>query len=167
MFADDVKLISPSSESAVLQRDIHAIHPWTQEWDLPLNENKCSTISVGQSPTNPFTLYLGGPAIKDAETTMDLEVHVDRNFKPSRLCVLAAQRARAALFLIVGTFARLIPRISFSYSLVRPDLEYAIQATCHYLKKDVDYVERVQRLATSIAAFLPYYCVTLSDLHGL
>ncbi len=32
---------------------------------------------------------------------------------------------------------------------MRPHLEYAIQATCSYLKKDVDYVERVQRLATS------------------
>ncbi len=32
---------------------------------------------------------------------------------------------------------------------MRPHLEYAIQATCPYLKKDVDYVERVQRLATS------------------
>ncbi len=32
---------------------------------------------------------------------------------------------------------------------MRPHLEYAIQATCPYLKKDVDYVERVQRLTTS------------------
>ncbi len=32
---------------------------------------------------------------------------------------------------------------------MRPHLEYAIQATCPYLEKDVDYVERVQRLATS------------------
>ncbi len=35
------------------------------------------------------------------------------------------------------------------YSLTRPHLEYAIQNTFSYLKKDVDYVERVQPLATS------------------
>ncbi len=98
MFADDVKLISPRSESVVLQSDIHAIHSWNQEWDPPLNENKCSIISVGQSPTYPYTLYPGGPAIINADTTKDLGVHVDRSFKPSRHCGLAAQRARAALF---------------------------------------------------------------------
>ncbi len=64
MFADDVKLISPRSESVVLQSDIQVIHSWTQEWDLPLNANKCSIISVGQSSTDS-----GGPAIEDAETT--------------------------------------------------------------------------------------------------
>ncbi len=80
MFADYVKLISPRTEIAVLQGDIHAIHSWTQEWDLPLNENKCSIISVGQSPTSPFTLYPGGPAVKAAEMTKDFEVHVDRTF---------------------------------------------------------------------------------------
>ncbi len=32
---------------------------------------------------------------------------------------------------------------------MRPHLEYAIQATCPYLKKDVDFVEGVQRLAIS------------------
>ncbi len=111
MFADDVKLISPRSESVVLQSDIHAIHSWTKEWDLPLNENKCSIISVGQSPAYPYTLYPGGPAIINAETTKDLGVQVDRSFKPSRHCVLAAQRARAALFLIVRTFVRLTPKI--------------------------------------------------------
>ncbi len=34
-------------------------------------------------------------------------------------------------------------------TLVRPHLEYAIQTTCPYLKKDMDFVGRVQRLATS------------------
>ncbi len=33
-------------------------------------------------------------------------------------------------------------------TLVRPHLEYAVQASSPYPKKDVDHVERIQRLAT-------------------
>ncbi len=72
--------------------------PWAQEWDLPLNESKCGIISVGQDPINLLTLHPGGLG---SEVAKDLGVHVDRSFKPSHHCVLAAQRARAALFLIV------------------------------------------------------------------
>ncbi len=36
---------------------------------------------------------------------------IDRSFKSSRHCVLAAQGARAALFPIARTFARLSPKI--------------------------------------------------------
>ncbi len=89
MFADDVKLICPRSESVVLQSDIPAIHSWTQDGNLPLNENQCTIISVGHSPPYRYTRYPGGPAIKDVERTNDLGVHVDRSFKPSRHCVLS------------------------------------------------------------------------------
>ncbi len=78
----------------------------------------------------------------------DLEVHVDRSFKPSRHCVLAARKARVALSLIVLTFTYPIPKILVPLycSLVHSHLEYVIQATCPYLTKDVNYVEKVQYL---------------------
>ncbi len=38
--------------------------------------------------------------------------------------------------------------------LVRPQLEYAIQANCPYLKKDKHHLERIQRAATRWVAGL-------------
>ncbi len=65
-------------------------------------------------------------------------------------CAQAFKRARAALFLIRRSIITLTPEIFIPlYStLVRPHLEYAIQASSPYLKKDIDHVERLQRLAT-------------------
>ncbi len=36
-------------------------------------------------------------------------------------------------------------------ALVKPYLEYAIQANCPYLKKDIYHLERIQRAATNWA----------------
>lgn len=48
------------------------------------------------------------------------------------------------------SFARLTPRIfqSLYGPLVRSHLEYAVQAWSPYLQRDIDHLERVQRLAT-------------------
>ncbi len=65
-------------------------------------------------------------------------------------CVQAFKRARIALFLMSRSFVALTPEIFIPlYSiLVRPHHEYAIQASCPYLKIDIDHLERLQRLAT-------------------
>ncbi len=62
----------------------------------------------------------------------------------------AFKRARAALFMIRRSFVNLKPEIlTHLYStLVSPHLEYAMQASSPYLKKDIDHLERLQRLAT-------------------
>ncbi len=82
--------------------------------------------------------------------TKDLGITIDSSFKPSMHCAQAFKTARAALFLIRRSFVTLTPEIFIPlYStLVRPHLEYAIQASSPYLKKDIDHLERLQWLAT-------------------
>ncbi len=65
-------------------------------------------------------------------------------------CIAAVKIARAALFLVKRAFVNLTPAVFLPLycTLVRPHLEYAIQATSPYLKKDIYHTERFQRLAT-------------------
>ncbi len=90
MFANDVKTIRPRSVSAVRQEDIHTIHSWAQERDLPMNESKYCITNVGITLYSRLFSFRGDLAIEGAERTNDPRVHVDGSFKPSQHCVLAA-----------------------------------------------------------------------------
>ncbi len=80
------------------------------------------------------------------------------NFNPlcynNDLCITVksafTSSARGMLYFIKRSFACLTKEILVPlYSvLVRPYLEYAIQAKCPYLKKDKNHLERIQRTAT-------------------
>ncbi len=115
-----------------------------------MNENKCGHISIGSAPARPLTHSDNGISIKLLDSTKDLGITIDSSFKPSLYCAQAFKRARAALFLIRRSFVTLIPEIFITPYLtsVRSHLEYAIQASSPYLKKDIDHLERLHRLTT-------------------
>ncbi len=71
-------------------------------------------------------------------------------FTPSANVLTAANKARGMLYLIERSFTCLTKAIFLPLyrALVRPHLEYAIQANCPYLKKDIYHLERIQRAAT-------------------
>ncbi len=71
-------------------------------------------------------------------------------FTTSGNVLAAANKARGMLYLIKRSFTCLMKEIFVPlYSaLVRPHLEYAIQANCPYLKMDIYHLERIQRAAT-------------------
>ena len=75
---------------------------------------------------------------------------VDHSFKPSLQCQVAVNRARGVLFQIKRSFAALTPDIfrPLYITLVRPILEYGVQAMSPYLARDVELIEKFQHLAT-------------------
>ncbi len=84
----------------------------------------------------PLSLHDDAP-ISTAESTRDLGVFVTTNFKPSLNARLAVSRARARLFqmrrgFVVMTTEAFLP---LYLSLIRPILEYAIQAVSPDVKK--------------------------------
>ncbi len=69
----------------------------------------------------------------------------------------ATNKARGLLYFIKRSVTRLtkifVPLLS---DLVRPHLEYTIQANCPYLKKDINHLKRIQRAATKWLKGLTY-----------
>ncbi len=50
LFADDVKMVSPRSQSNFLQSSNYNVWNWSINWDLPINTTKCNYIAIGRAP---------------------------------------------------------------------------------------------------------------------
>lgn len=82
----------------------------------------------------------------------DLGVIMDTSGKSTEQCKIAVKKSNAMLGMIKRNinFKSKDVIVRLYKALVRPKLEYCIQAWCPYLKKDIDSLERVQRRATKM-----------------
>ena len=81
---------------------------------------------------------------------------IDKSLKSSRQCAKAAAAANAVLGMIRRTFLCKDKEIILQLykSLVRPRIEYCVQAWRRYLKKDINVLERVQKRAMKLISGL-------------
>ena len=91
---------------------------------------------------------LGDQGLKSWKMEKDLGIIIDSTLKFSEQCSVAVKNANQTLGLIKRTVkSRDKIVISRLYTaLVRPKLEYCIQAWRPFLRKDIDKLERVQRI---------------------
>ena len=160
MFADDVKLIAARPDWQQLQRDLDVFYEWSTTWDLPINIGKCGHLAIGGAPAPSFTFHQSD-TIPSVDRARDLGITTTAEYTPSAQCADAARRAMGMLQLIRRSFVELTPTIfTLLYgSLVRPHLEYAVQAWSPYLARDIESLERIQRAATRMVKglrHLPY-----------
>jgi hypothetical protein len=153
-FADDSKLcrnVRNDNDRASLQQDLDNLNHWSQKWQMQFNVDKCSVIHLGHK-NNLYNYKLGDANLKNADKEKDLGVIVSGSGKWSEQCNVAVKKANSTLGIIKRhiTSRRKDIIVKLYKTLVRPQLEYCVQAWCPHLRKDIENIERVQRRATKL-----------------
>ena len=148
VFADDVKFIG-SVDNGNLVRDVEAVTLWAEKWDLPLNLRKSHLLSAASGSLRTSTSR-NSIEFDRVRKTRDLGVIVTADFKWAEQCAAAAQRARGELFRLKSVLSCRRPGVFIPMykAIVRPHLEYCVQAWNPYYQKDIQLLEKVQKLAT-------------------
>ncbi len=154
LFADDVKMVFPGSQSRRLLSSLSSAWTWAGKRGLSINPYKCACLTVGNLPpiSPSFSAEDTDHRIPQVTDVRDLGVPLDTTFTASTHCIEAVNTARRLLFLVRRSFFEL-SKTAFTplyCALVRPHLEYAMEANAPTLRADINQLQRIQRLATRL-----------------
>ena len=154
-FADDTtklfRKVKEIGDRQNLQDDIDTLVKWSEKWQMLLNFGKCKCLHTGQGNTG-MNYEMGGTILSKTVKETYLGVTMNANMKVSEQCRIAASKGNQILGMIRRniTYKEKSLIIPLYKAIVRPHLEYCIQAWNPHLRKDVDMLERIQRRATKV-----------------
>jgi hypothetical protein len=148
-FADDTKVYSTVSDQEhieQLQIDLQNLFKWSQDWQMLFNTNKCKVMHFGRKNTRAV-YSLGDQQLEEVEQEKDLGVIIQKDLKVSEQCVKAVKTANRVLGMIKRAFTYKTKEVVLPLyrSLVRPHLEYCVQAWRPHFQKDINLIEGVQK----------------------
>jgi len=148
-FADDVKLfksVDRIEDYDVIKDDLNTLCNWSDTWQMKFNAEKCKVMHIGAKNPN-HNYQVNGQSLKDVVEERDLGITMHKTFKVSTQCAAAVKTANR----ILGMLKRGIKykekktMLLLYKGLVRPHLEYCIQAWRPNLVKDIELLEGVQK----------------------
>ena len=153
-FADDTKLfrkVNTDGDKQHLQNDLDRLVKWSEKWQMLFNFGKCKCLHTGHRNLN-VNYRMGDTVLGTTVKEKDLGVTISADMKVSEQCGIAASKGNQILGLIRRniTYKGKKLFIPLYKAIVRPHLEYCIQAWRPYRKKDIDTLERIQRRATKM-----------------
>ena len=157
-FADDTKIfrcIKSPADSLILQNDLNKLVEWSLNCHMPFNTSKCHSLHLGHD-NKKQVYYLSGERIHHTNVERDLGVLIQDDLDQSQQVGTVVKKANKILGLISRTYTNKTKNniIPLYKSLVRPLLEYALQAWRPYKQKDINNIESVQRRATRMISNL-------------
>ena len=153
-FADDTKLfrkVKEIGDKQNLQDDIDKFVKWSEKWQMLFNFGKCKYLHTGPGNTG-MNYEMGGTVLSKTVKEKGLRVTMNANMKVSEQCRIAASKGNQILGMIRRniTYKDKSLIVPLYKAIVRPHLEYCIQAWNPHLKKYVDMLEKIQRRATKL-----------------
>ena len=153
-FADDTKIantVASNNQVKEMQNNLDKLSEWGQTWQMSFNADKCKVMHIGYR-NEKANYVLNGTQLKTVDREVDLGVTISNNLKPGLQCSEVVKKANKIIGLIGRSFDYKSKDIILTLynSLVRPHLEYCVQAWCPYYQKDIDKLERVQRRVTKM-----------------
>ena len=162
LFADDSKIYCKiprygidcnESESGqnILQNDLNELQKWATKWKMAFNVDKCKIMHLGYG-NYKHEYNLGGQKLAETTEEKDLGVLIDNDLKFTRHIRGIVAKANRMIGLIKISFECIDSEMFLNLynSLVRPLLEYCVQAWSPYLERDITLLENVQRRATKV-----------------
>ena len=115
------------------------------------NFEKCKCLHTGPGNTG-MNYEMGGTILSKTVKEKHLGVTVNANMKVSVQCRIAASKGNQVLGMIRRniTYKEKSLIVPLYKAIVRPHLEYCIQAWNPHLRKDIDMLEKIQRRATKL-----------------
>jgi hypothetical protein len=153
-FADDTKIantVTNVNQAVEMQNNLDKLANWAKTWQMRFNTDKCKVLHIG-SRNEKANYVMDGNQLKTIEKEVDLGVTISNNLKPSMQCSDVVKKANKMIGFIGRSFEYKTKDtiLTLYNALVRPLLEYCVQAWCPYYQKDIDKLERVQRRVTKI-----------------
>ena len=153
-FADDTKVFGPVAtpeEVRKLQSDLNNMFAWSQDWQMLFNVNKCKCLHFGFN-NNKNVYLMDGEAVPHCSSEKELGIIVTEDLHQHDQVARVVKKANQ----IAGTIRRVYNNkskkniIQLYKSLIRPILEYCMQAWRPYHQQDIDNLEGVQRRVTKM-----------------
>ena len=161
-FADDTRVfrtVKNDTEKVTLQDDLAKLIKWSEKWQMLFYFCKCICMHIGHGNVSK-EYFMGNTILGTSVKETDLGVTVCADMTVSEQCGLAAAKGNQILELIRRNIIYMDKTliIPLYKAIVRPHLEYWIQAWSPYHKKYIDKLERVQRRATKLIPELKQLC---------
>ena len=154
LFADDSKIyrkIHSQEDRNILQEDLIKLQEWSQKWLLQFNEDKCKVMHIGSKQQN-YEYQLNNKVLEVTTVEKDLGIYVTPNMKVATHVAKVAAKANSMVGRIKRTFSYMDDKMfkALYPSLIRSQMEYAVQAWSPQFKKDILVLEKVQQRATKL-----------------
>ncbi len=155
LFADDTKIfkvIKSAFDQKTLQDDLNKLHHWSSTWLLHFHPQKCKSMRINMRPDDPQDdcYKLDSHNLEWTKCEKDIGLLTDSSLNFESHISAKVKKANSTFGLLRRIF-EFLDKEAFKplyQSMVRVHLDYVSSVWSPYKKKDITFIEQVQRRAT-------------------